>query len=62
MSKEVTAIMNNTEKPSELANSILPEASATAIPVIEGLENKRFKRNIPETTFSMNTEVFMLIY
>lgn len=55
-------MINRAEKPSEPDKTGLPEDSATAIPVIEGLENKIFKRKIPETTFSMNTEVFMLIY
>ena len=62
MSRERTAMMNNTENVNGLDQFAFVVVSVIAIPVIEGFENKRFKRNVPETTFSINTEVFMLIY
>lgn len=60
MSRAIVVMMKRRAKPRGLAISILGLVWETTNPVIEGLVSKMFIRNIIETIFNINNEVFMV--
>ena len=62
MSRIIIVIIKRMEMPSGLDISSLKfvGVSATASPVIDGLMNIRLIKKITETTFAINSEVFIL--